>query len=67
MTQILTYYKVFKEMLNICNTAPLNWVIPEKIHTPPPPPDGWHAGNSRGRGGFGPKKSSSGVIFTLIF
>ena len=49
------------------------WVIPEKIHTPPTP-DGWHAGNSHGRGGrrlwkswqeggFGPKKSSSGVIF----
>ena len=40
----------------------------------PHTPDGWHAGNSRGRGGqrlwkswqkggFGPKKSSSGVIF----
>ena len=26
-----------------------NWVIPEKIH-PPPPPDGWHARNSCGRG-----------------
>ena len=40
----------------------------------PPTPDGWHAGNSRGRGGrrlrkswqdggFGPKHSSSGDIF----
>ena len=26
------------------------WVVPEKIHTPPPP-DGWDSGNSRRRGG----------------
>ena len=49
----------------------LKWVIPEKIRRMA----GWKFSRERGSkaleilagGGFGPKNSSSGVIFTLIF
>ena len=65
---VISYLQVHENALGY-------WVIPEKIHTPPM--DGMLEILAGGGGlrlwkswqeeGFGPKNSSSWVIFTLIF
>ena len=86
---ITVYMRNFRARSNYCNfkvttvlifikcyTLHHDWVVPEKIHPPPPPPfDRWDSGNSCGKwgsktleiqvgGGLNLKQSSAGVIST---